>query len=71
VLRELMQSSMGLFSGIWSGQPPPADAVTGPDAVLESPLTRKLSAFVALSEADLATLARFYQRRRGSSPATR
>jgi CRP-like cAMP-binding protein len=32
--------------------------------MLESPLTRKLSAFVALSEDDLATLARFYQRRR-------
>jgi CRP-like cAMP-binding protein len=31
---------------------------------LESPLTRKLSAFVALSETDLETLARFYQRRR-------
>jgi CRP-like cAMP-binding protein len=32
--------------------------------MLESPLSRKLSAFVALSETDLATLARFYQRRR-------
>jgi CRP-like cAMP-binding protein len=32
--------------------------------MLESPLTRKLSAFVALSEADLETLARFYKRRR-------
>jgi CRP-like cAMP-binding protein len=30
----------------------------------ESPLTRKLSAFVALSETDLDTLARIYQRRR-------
>jgi CRP-like cAMP-binding protein len=33
-------------------------------SVQESPLTRKLSAFVALGEADLETLARFYQRRR-------
>lgn len=33
-------------------------------AVLESPLTRKLSAFVALSEDDLCTLARFYKNRR-------
>ena len=32
--------------------------------MLESPLTRKLSAFVALSEADLETLERFYHRRR-------
>ncbi len=32
--------------------------------MLESPLTRKLSAFVALSETDLETLARIYQRRR-------
>ena len=32
--------------------------------MLESPLTRKLSAFVALSDTDLETLARFYQRRR-------
>lgn len=32
--------------------------------ILESPLTRKLSAFVALSEVDLETLARFYRRRR-------
>jgi CRP-like cAMP-binding protein len=31
---------------------------------LQSPLTRKLSTFVALSEADLLTLARFDQRRR-------
>ena len=31
---------------------------------MESPLTRKLSAFVALSEVDLETLARFYRRRR-------
>jgi CRP-like cAMP-binding protein len=30
----------------------------------ESPLTRKLSAFVALSETDLETLARIYRRRR-------
>lgn len=34
----------------------------------ESPLTRKLSAFVALAEADLATLARFYERRRSFEP---
>jgi CRP-like cAMP-binding protein len=34
------------------------------DAHDESPLTRKLSAFVALSDVDLATLARFYRRRR-------
>jgi CRP-like cAMP-binding protein len=33
-----------------------------------SPLTRKLSTFVALAEADLATLARFYQRRRSFDP---
>ena len=33
-------------------------------SVPESPLTRKLSAFVALGDADLETLARFYQRRR-------
>jgi CRP-like cAMP-binding protein len=33
-----------------------------------SPLTRKLSAFVALSEADLATLARFDRRRRTFQP---
>jgi CRP-like cAMP-binding protein len=31
---------------------------------VESPLTRKLSAFVALSDNDLETLARFYRRRR-------
>lgn len=31
---------------------------------LESPLTRKLSTFVALSDADLETLERFYSRRR-------
>lgn len=30
----------------------------------ESPLTRKLSAFVALTDVDLETLARFYRRRR-------
>jgi CRP-like cAMP-binding protein len=30
----------------------------------ESPLTRKLSAYVGLSDVDLATLARFYRRRR-------
>lgn len=33
-----------------------------------SPLTRKLSAFVALSDADLATLARFDRRRRSFQP---
>lgn len=33
-------------------------------STLQSPLTRKLSAFVALSEADLETLARFHRRRR-------
>jgi CRP-like cAMP-binding protein len=33
-------------------------------SILRSPLTRKLSAFVALSGADLDTLARFHQRRR-------
>jgi CRP-like cAMP-binding protein len=33
-----------------------------------SPLTRKLSAYVALSEADLATLARFDRRRRSFQP---
>ena len=33
-------------------------------SILQSPLTRKLSAFVALSEADLETLARFHRRRR-------
>lgn len=32
--------------------------------LLQSPLTRKLSAFVALSETDLDTLARFHRRRR-------
>jgi CRP-like cAMP-binding protein len=31
---------------------------------MHSPLTRKLSAFVALSDVDLATLERFFQRRR-------
>ena len=36
--------------------------------IQQSPLTRKLSAFVALAEADLATLARFYQRRRSFEP---
>ena len=35
---------------------------------LESPLTRKLSAFVALSDVDLETLARFYRRRRTFEP---
>jgi hypothetical protein len=39
--------------------------------MLESPLTRKLSAFVALSETDLETLARFYQRRRRFQSGTR
>ncbi|MCC6007569.1 MAG: Crp/Fnr family transcriptional regulator [Rhodobacteraceae bacterium] len=34
----------------------------------QSPLTRKLSAFVALSDADLATLARFDRRRRSFEP---
>jgi len=34
----------------------------------ESPLTRKLSAFVWLSDVDLATLARFYRRRRTFAP---
>jgi len=34
----------------------------------QSPLTRKLSAFVALSDADLATLARFERRRRSFQP---
>lgn len=33
-------------------------------SILQSPLTRKLSAFVALSDTDLDTLARFYRRRR-------
>jgi CRP-like cAMP-binding protein len=37
-------------------------------SVPDSPLTRKLSAFVALGEADLETLARFYQRRRRFQP---
>lgn len=32
--------------------------------ILQSPLTRKLSAFVALSDDDLSTLARFHRRRR-------
>ena len=32
--------------------------------ILQSPLTRKLSAFVALSDTDLETLARFHRRRR-------
>ena len=32
--------------------------------ILESPLTRKLSAFVALSDVDLETLARFHRHRR-------
>ena len=32
--------------------------------IQDSPLTRKLSAFVALSDVDLETLARFYRRRR-------
>lgn len=35
---------------------------------LQSPLTRKLSVFVALSDADLATLARFEMRRRSFQP---
>jgi CRP-like cAMP-binding protein len=44
---------------------PAADTSTGAaTSMLESPLTRKLSTFVALSETDLETLARFYQRRR-------
>lgn len=33
-------------------------------SILHSALTRKLSAFVALSDADMAILARFHQRRR-------
>jgi CRP-like cAMP-binding protein len=33
-------------------------------SILQSPLTRKLSAFVALSDSDLETLARFHRRRR-------
>jgi len=33
-------------------------------SILQSPLTRKLSAFVALSDIDLETLARFHRRRR-------
>ena len=36
--------------------------------VLKSPLTRKLSTFVALSEVDLETLARFHRRRRSFLP---
>ena len=36
--------------------------------MLQSPLTRKLSAFVRLSDADLATLARFDRRRRSFQP---
>jgi CRP-like cAMP-binding protein len=36
--------------------------------ILESPLTRKLSAFVALSDVDLETLARFYRLRRRFLP---
>ena len=36
--------------------------------MLQSPLTLKLSAFVALSDADLATLARFERRRRSFQP---
>lgn len=35
---------------------------------LDSPLTKKLSAFVALSDADLETLARFHRRRRSFLP---
>ncbi|MFN3643646.1 MAG: Crp/Fnr family transcriptional regulator [Gemmobacter sp.] len=35
-----------------------------PTSTLTSPLTRKLAAFVALSEIDLETLARFHRRRR-------
>lgn len=34
----------------------------------DSPLTRKLSVFVGLSDVDLATLARFYRRRRTFEP---
>ncbi len=37
-------------------------------AIHQSALTRKLSAFVALAESDLSTLARFYQRRRSFEP---
>jgi CRP-like cAMP-binding protein len=36
--------------------------------ITQSPLTRKLSAFVALSDADLATLARFDRRKRTFQP---
>jgi CRP-like cAMP-binding protein len=44
----------------------PVQAGTGEimDSVAHSPLTRKLSAFVALSEAELAVLERLHQRRR-------
>ncbi len=37
-------------------------------SILQSPLTRKLSAFVALTDTDLATLARFRRRRRDFLP---
>lgn len=37
-------------------------------SILQSPLTRKLSTFVALSETDLATLARFHRHRRDFLP---
>jgi CRP-like cAMP-binding protein len=36
--------------------------------IMQSPLTRKLSAFVALSDTDLATLARFDRRKRTFQP---
>lgn len=46
--------------------PSPVQAGTGEimNAVAHSPLTRKLSAFVALSEAELAALERLHHRRR-------
>ena len=37
-------------------------------SILQSPLTRKLSAFVALSDRDLEALARFHKRRRSFLP---
>jgi CRP-like cAMP-binding protein len=37
-------------------------------SILQSPLTRKLSAFVALSDSDLETLARIHRRRRDFLP---
>lgn len=67
---QLIQSSVTpLFSGVSARANTPLWTSYGATMLTQqSPLSRKLSAFVALSDVDLATLARFDRRRRSFQP---